>query len=72
MKKLTILFILLSTFAIGQSVKINEIKRDSTKWYTGTNEPAVVFPVIIAHAKDVSMKINTQLIAAFARYRELA
>ena len=66
MKKLTILFILLSTFAIGQSVKINEIKRDSTKWYTGTNEPAVVFPVIIAHAKDVSMKINTQLIAAFA------
>jgi hypothetical protein len=66
MKKLTILFILLSAVSMGQSVKIRELKRDSTKWYIGTNEPAVAFPVITAHAKDISMKINSQLIAAFA------
>jgi hypothetical protein len=66
MKKLTVIFILLSTVALGQKVKIKEIKRDSTKWNNAAPYPVVIFPDIKAHSDEAGKKINALLIASFA------
>lgn len=65
MKKLIIIFLLLNTFAIGQSVKITEIRKITSAWNYASMDTSIVYPVINTNSKSINKKINEQILEVF-------
>jgi hypothetical protein len=65
MKYITIIFVLFHTLAIGQFVKITEIKRQAKAMYNNTNDTTITYPIIITRSDSVNKKINSQIQSVF-------